>query len=515
MHFIKLNEIKDEERNLILSVDEYKLFLTEIPFEKRIPRQYFDFITSKNENDVKYEEIKPFLSKKLQDSLFDFQKNALCRMVTQRRIINSSYMGCGKTIQSLAALSFFMKEAGMKRTSYLIICPSNLKTNWANEFQKWEIDVEVHIIDKIGNEKNYPQITKKLLFQPGVKIIGFELASNIFEKLSKNARNRSYFNSIIIDESHNLKNVKSKRFKMLQCVITKAQNVLLLSGTAMPNRNKELFPQLKLLYPSVFSNYEIYQKRYCDLKIDPFTQFIDDRGSSNLEELSLIFSRAALRIRMEDFSEEMPNVIRSKEELDINLSEEYEDLKTQLDECENQNHSSFIISSLFRETALIKAKALEDYFEWLDVDEKIICFYFHQVSGEAIKNGLTKNGEDFVFIDGSVSMKKRDELIQKLLYGNINVGVFSYCMSTGVNLTPIRKTFFCELCWSIAELTQAECRTNRIGGAKNIEYIYLCGKQSIDDQIFRTLEKKKNISNIVVDNGKEYEDFKFKKRKIQ
>ena len=516
MFFNKINEIIDEENNLKLNVDEYKTFIQDIPKEKRIQKDYFDFILSNPSKEIKYENIKNILSKKLQESLFEFQKYAVTRMINQRKIINSAFMGCGKTIQSIAALSYFMKEGGMKRTSYLIICPSGLKTNWANEFKKWEVDVEVTVIDKIGSKENYPNVTKELLFKPGVKIIGYELISNIFEKLSSKARNRAYFNTVIVDESHSLKNYQSKRYKMLSGMIKKAKNILLLSGTALPNRNKELFPQLKLIYPEVFNNYESYQKRYCDLKIDPFTKFKDDRGSSHLEELSLIFERAAIRIRIEDYEKELPTITRKKEELEVQLSEEYKQLEAHVDECENQNQTSYLISSLFRETAVIKASAIEEYFEWLDIgEEKAICFYFHQVTGEAIKKGLDSNGLKYVFIDGTISMKKRDGLIQELLNGEAQVGVFSYCMSTGVNLIPIKKTYFAEMQWSISEITQAECRTNRIGGAKNLEYIYLCGKNTIDEQIFRTLNKKKNISNIVVDKGKDYEDFKFKKRKIE
>lgn len=516
MFFIKKNTILDEERNLELNSDEYETLLRDIHPNKRIPNEYFRFITSDVKQPILYSHIKPFLSKKLQDSLFEFQKLAVRRMVNQRKIINSSYMGCGKTIQSIAALSYFMKEGGTRGTSYLIICPSTLKTNWANEFVKWNVDVEVTIIDKVGSKENYPEVTKTLLFNPGVKIIGYELISNIFEKLSSKARNRGYFNTVIVDESHGLKNYQSKRYKMLNGMIKRAQNILLLSGTALPNRAKELYPQLKLIYPDVFQYYEPYQKRYTDLKIDPFTQHKDDRGSSNLPELSLIFERAGIRVRMEDYTKELPNITRVKEEIDVQYTEDYKELQAQLDECENQNQTSYLISSLFRETAVMKAPALEEYFEWLDIgEEKAICFYFHQVTGEAIKKGLDSNGLKYVFIDGTISMKKRDGLVNELLHGDAQVGVFSYCMSTGVNLVPIKKTYFAEMQWSIAELTQAECRTNRIGGAKNLEYVYLCGKETIDDQIFRTLNKKKNISNVVIDKGKDYQDFNFKRQKTE
>ncbi len=515
MFFIEKNKIFDEEDNLELNCDEYETLLHEIPKHKRIPLEYFRFITSKNEQPILFSDIEPFLSKKLQESLFDFQKKAVRRTINQKRIINASNMGLGKSLMSLAALSYFIKQNGVKRTSYLIICPSSLKSNWKNELEKWEIDIDVTLISKVGAKENYPSVTKELLFKPGLKIAGYEIISNIFEKLSRNARNRAYFNTIIVDESHNLKTLSTKRYKMLSPMIRKAQNIMLLSGTPCPARPAELFPQLKLLYPDVFTYYEMYQKRYCDLKIDTFTGYTDDRGSSNLPELSLIFNKAAIRLRLEDFQKDLPTVTRVKEDLDVEITEEYTEIQERLDNSEDDKQSSFMISELFRETAVMKAPVLTEYFEWLDLDEKAIVFFFHKYTGQAITDGLDKNNIKYQYVDGETSMKKRTKIIDQLLNGDTQMLVCSFALSTGHNMVPIAKMYFAELNWSIAEISQAEKRIDRIGGAKNITYTYLCGKNTLDVQVFGTLNRKKNITNIVVDNNKNYGDFKFKRQKIE
>ena len=68
---------------------------------------------------------------------------------------------------------------------------------------------------------------------------------------------------------------------------------------------------------------------------------------------------------------------------------------------------------------------------------------------------------------------------------------------------------FAELDWSPAVIAQCEGRINRIGGAKSLEYTFLVCKNSLDAMVFKKLERKTELTNTVVDQGRDYKDFCF------
>lgn len=68
-----------------------------------------------------------------------------------------------------------------------------------------------------------------------------------------------HFGVLIMDESHTLKNFKSKCTKVADRLAKKAKRVILLSGTPALSRPVELFSQLKMLDRG-FLNYMDYSE---------------------------------------------------------------------------------------------------------------------------------------------------------------------------------------------------------------------------------------------------------------
>jgi SWI/SNF-related matrix-associated actin-dependent regulator 1 of chromatin subfamily A len=114
-------------------------------------------------------------------------------------------MGLGKTIQAsmfilhllihLAAIAYYYKEDWPA----LIICPSSLRYNWSNELERWLLpDLKSEDINIITGGKQ--ELTGR------VDIVTYDLASRMTEKIA--AKN---YKVVIVDESHYLKNPKTKR----------------------------------------------------------------------------------------------------------------------------------------------------------------------------------------------------------------------------------------------------------------------------------------------------------------
>ena len=72
------------------------------------------------------------------------------------------------------------------------------------------------------------------------------------------------FKIIIADESHYLKNPKSKRSKAIIPLLQRTRRAICLTGTPILQRPAEMFGQLSGLRPDIFQNFYPYAERYCD-----------------------------------------------------------------------------------------------------------------------------------------------------------------------------------------------------------------------------------------------------------
>lgn len=452
---------------------------------------------------------------------FPFQRITIFRMIKSKRCINSCAPGLGKTIQALSSLKYFYNEGV---SNDLILCPSYLRANWVEEITKWYpglIDM-VKTVWKAG--KKELDIAIDIIFnQPGIKVVSYGMFASICDKWANGPKDKRYFNTVIMDESHFMKSRKSNRYKHIAPVIKKAAQLFLLTGTPAPNRSNELYTQFSVIAPYVFYDYMPFAYRFCDGKFDNFNRF-DDRGISNTRELSHMMSKLCLRLRREDHLDDLPDVIRQRVVLTPKtVSKKFlkkksmflEALKTVNDSEEIKFKLQAIASEMFRDTAEIKVDPVLEYLDNYtsqDADlEKTILFCKHQVMLQPVTEFLTSKCIDYITVSGQTPMGDRMGLINrfktdpKCMFAVLTIG----SCSTGLNITPVRKMIFMELDWAPSTLDQSECRINRIGGAKHLHYIYLLCEHSLDGMIYNKLDKKTSIIADVVDGGNRYADFTF------
>lgn len=68
---------------------------------------------------------------------------------------------------------------------------------------------------------------------------------------------------------------------------------------------------------------------------------------------------------------------------------------------------------------------------------------------------------------------------------------------------------FLELSWDLSAILQAQCRINRIGGATYLSYTCLVCEDTLDDKVFKKIQKKNENTIQVLENGKDYGDLSF------
>ena len=424
--------------------------------------------------------------------MFDFQKEGL-RMVVEKfdgKALICDEMGLGKTLQAIAVCKYY----GHKRV--LVVCPAYLRYNWSTEIKKW-----------LGEFTNTVMINKgsdEIPDEDGYIITSYELATK-----KKDDLKRLKYEMAICDESHYLKSHKTKRTKGLTPVLKKMKHVVLLTGTPALNRPCELYSQAHIIRPTFFKTWRIFTKRYCDGQISPIG-FYDASGRSNQAELTWL-SRKTVMIRRvkRDVLTDLPPKLRTqvylptpvaksrklkplfKEWAEINKK-----IRTMVPCSVEIKKASFrrkcLISKLFMMSAQAKLTAVQHYIkDMVAQDINFIIFAYHMDFMDGICETLDSLDTTYMRIDGSTSLKKRNENVEAFQNKQVKVAVLSIgAASTGLTLTACSTLIFGELYYVPGTILQSEDRIHRVSQKNQCDIRYLIANDTLDQHIFKMLKFK-------------------------
>lgn len=168
------------------------------------------------------------------NALYPFQQKGVLSLIKMLQRYNGAILadavGLGKTWSALAVIKFFQ----LQNYETILLCPKKLEHNWQQYLKRRGSRFE----------------------EDGFEFV-VRFHTDLFEnRLEKNGLGiREYFQSdkpklIIIDESHNLRNAKSNRYKFLVDTLLKKNDnikVLLLSATPINNTLNDIKNQFKLM----------------------------------------------------------------------------------------------------------------------------------------------------------------------------------------------------------------------------------------------------------------------------
>ena len=218
-------------------------------------------------------------------SLMDHQKEAVKRLVVNRRFILADDMGLGKTTATVVG------SLETKAKKVLVICPASLKINWQREIQNYT-DRPTFICDGKKYEDS------------DFVIINYDIIKNFHdpENEQESLILKSKFDLIIIDEAHYIQNKSAQRTKLINDLVKKVDRLWLLTGTPMTSRPIDYYNLLSLVDSPVAKNWMAYVIRYCSgyqFRVGP-RKVWNVMGASNLEELRDRTSGLTLRRLKED-----------------------------------------------------------------------------------------------------------------------------------------------------------------------------------------------------------------------
>jgi SWI/SNF-related matrix-associated actin-dependent regulator of chromatin subfamily A-like protein 1 len=423
----------------------------------------------------------------------EHQKEAIQKLVENKKFILSDDMGLGKTTSAIIA----SLESGSKKV--LIICPATLKINWKREIENYS-DKPIYIAEG----KNFNTDSDFV-------IINYDIIKNFHDPKKKDDSQilKSKFDLIIIDECHMAKNPQAQRTKLINDIAKTSERLWLLSGTPMTSRPMDYFNLLSLVDSPVSKNWLAYAIRYCagyqfnvgGKKVWNVT------GASNLEELRDRTSGTILR-RLKENVLDLPDKIITPVYLKLK-SKEYEEVMGEYYDWYDKNPEeskslTVQFTKLTKVRQIIADEKIKETIELaeniLEQDKKVIIFCNFTDS----LNKITEHfGKTAVKLDGSMSQHERQYSVDqfqenpkvKVFVGNIRAA------GTGITLTAGEAAIFNDLSFLPSDHAQAEDRSYRYGQKNNVLVYYPIYQNTIENIIYDILNnKKKVISTVMGDN---------------
>jgi SWI/SNF-related matrix-associated actin-dependent regulator of chromatin subfamily A-like protein 1 len=442
---------------------------------------------------------------------YPFQKSGIAYGIEKKRVLIGDHPGLGKTMQSIAIIDT------VKAYPCLVVCPSIVKENWAREWEMWVgkkamilTDTNKHTWHMFAQGKNiFGDAVKTDIFITNYESIKkfFVIDINYDDKKKFKSKDVVFdsriniFKSVIFDESHRLKETTSNQTKFCLGLAQNKEYRLLLSGTPIVNRTRDLMPQLAILGTlNNFGGLKGYTERFCAGY---------DSGQSNLKELNYKLKKTCFYMRTkQEVNLQLPDRIFSVVKCNLTTRKEYNDalkdlgsyLKEYKQATDQQIKKSLRgevmvrIGVLKNISARGKINEVNEYISDMIANEQKVIVFVHQTEIADILLKLYPNALTILGRDKTSDRQKNIDNFQsdpnKLL-----IIVSIKAAGVGITLTAASNCCFVDLAWHYADTDQCISRAHRIGAKNTVNATFFIGNKTIDEWIYKVIMDKKEIAD--------------------
>ena len=449
------------------------------------------------------------LSKNLKCSLRKYQKDGVnwLRFLENRGFcgILADEMGLGKTVQTLAWLQLDRSEKNQKNLPALIICPTSLVENWAEEVKRFTPDKSILVLQGSDRHKDWKNI-------PNYNII---ITSYALMRRDIDKHLDFTYSVAILDEAQQIKNRTTQN--ALAAKKIQANHRLVLSGTPIENSVTDLWSIMDFLMPGYLGDHKTFHEKYelpiihggteGDLaqiklkrKLHPFLlrrlkKHVAKDLPPKIERIASCKLTADQLLVYQQLLNSSKNRIEKMVEKDGFNKSRMEILKTLLRLRQTCNHIDLL------HLKDVKSKnpsgKMDLFFSLLNeaIDSSHRILVFSQFTGmlSILKNELEKKDIKYCYLDGST--KNRQDIV-KLFNRDHSIPVFLMSLKaggTGLNLTGADMVIHFDPWWNPAVENQATDRAHRIGQKRTVYSVKLITKGTIEEKVVALQESKKNI----------------------
>lgn len=356
---------------------------------------------------------------------------------------------------------------------------------------------------------------------------------------------------VILDESHEIRNAKTQRFKAL-CALN-AQRRFAMSGTPIFNGLQDLLSQLRFCGFSPRSAIRATEANYQKLKLDHMVRFVEQKDADTvtlppktvhklfydlnprerfLHTFYMKTARDAFRCQSS-----MSGTKKSQKALEVQnrmlrlmqvCSAPYlltpgakqDDDGKMTDLNEDMGHVPSLVTFPEKDgihswvqqrdgeagVGSSKMRALVQFWRRLNAEGpfKIVVFANFASTLRLAVRALTADDPDFadkhVCVHGGVrNARDRDNFYTRFRTNSQVMALFSTLKmgSVGLNLSEADRVLFLEPWYAYAPMRQGEGRVHRIGQINPVHVYYLLGRDTTEERVYQTAMEKKELAEDV------------------
>ena len=417
-------------------------------------------------------------------------------------------MGLGKTLQVLTLIQYLKEENHLDKSNVLVIAPTSVLSNWKKEIEKFTPELSCII---------YHGPYRELTHDTDIILTSYGIIREDYEIIGKKE-----WLLVVLDEAQNIKNNNTKQTRAIKSIHSRYK--VALTGTPIENRLSEYWSIFDFVNHGYLYSLREFNKRY----VSPIEKERDENILDNFKTITQPFILRRLKSDSEiiqDLPEKNSNDIYCN--LTSNQAKLYEDtLNEYMESIKYEegiarkgkifklinslkqicNHpSQYTKSNIIDMNDSGKMHLLIDTLETIfDNDEKVLIFTQYVQMGKILERSLEEHfNKEVLFLHGSLSRKRRDELISKFQDSDDN-HIFIISLKaggTGVNLTAATNVIHYDLWWNPAVENQATDRAYRIGQTKNVMVYRLITTGTFEERINDMIMDKNELAEITISNG--------------
>jgi SNF2 family DNA or RNA helicase len=425
-------------------------------------------------------------------------------------------MGLGKTIQTLAHL-LIEKQQGRLNKPVLIVAPTSVIFNWANEIEKFTPQLSYQVLHGSKRKKHFGCLERlegkeKSENQVDIIITSYALITKDLEHYTEQK-----FYYLVLDEAHYIKNTKTKLYQAFLSL--KAQHKLCLTGTPMENHLGEFWAQFNFLLPGFLGGQrqftklfrtpiekhgELERKQLLNQRIKPFIlRRTKDKISTELPSKTEIIQTLRIEGKQAELYESVRLAMDSRLKdiiADKGLKRsQIEVLDALLKLRQVCNHPKLLS---LKGAKKINQSAKLDYLmetlpEQIAEGRKILIFSQFTSMLALIEDELVGASIDFVKLTGSTI--NRQVVVDKFQEGEVPVFLISLrAGGVGLNLTAADTVIHFDPWWNPAVENQATDRAYRIGQDKPVFVYKYIIENSIEEKIQKIQQNKAALAKALL-----------------
>ena len=462
----------------------------------------------------------------LNKNLFSFQAFGSYFAFNSDASIICDPVGLGKSAQALACAEKRMDE---EETNFnLIICPSTLKKNWAEEIEKFT-DKKYTVV---SGEKSKRKRMYRQSYLYDYMIINYDVLFNDYDEIYEFMLDKDgYKINLIIDEIQYINNRKSKRAKAVKLISDECLYILGLSATLLENKITDLYNNFLVIDESVFGDktqYANFVHKFCE--VDYWGTVT---GYKNKKVIKQRMAPYFIRRLKEDVEDELPDRVENNFWIELSTEHRkvYNDVKKKIvDEIEDiERKRKIVMADIFPmvvylrqcllSTSLIghkhnysaKTDELLNIIKMVGRKGKFVLFCHFPLMIELLKEKMdeiglksmamhaTKKYKNYCDIDDRVPLIKKfneDKSYRMLITSDI--------LREGVNILSANYIVNFDLLYNPAKMEQRVGRLDRIGTKhKTINIINIIAQKTVDENVYERIKSKREMSADILDNRRQ------------